>query len=103
LLTAGEVKVAVRALDTGGGVKDIRLYQDGKRLEDTGQTVSTQERTFEKTWTVNLISGDNLLTASAFSNEMLASEPFELVLPYGKREEKPDLYFLVVGVNTYAN
>ena len=105
LPSSQELTVVVRALDTGGGIKEIGLYQNGKRLDDaTAEDVPCdQENMTIRVFPVTLVAGDNLFTAVAYSDEMIRSELYEVVVPSGQPDVKPDLYLLVVGINVHKN
>jgi WD40 repeat protein len=95
-----QVKVAVEAVDEGGGISEVRLYQNGKlagaRLASPGPRV---QYTFE----VSLIPGqENVLRAVALGGDRVESSPDEINLHYeAPAPPKPTLHLLVVGINDY--
>ncbi|MBN2309481.1 MAG: caspase family protein, partial [Candidatus Hydrogenedentes bacterium] len=106
------LKVVVAAEDTGGGVKEIRLFHNGKRVAEdarglVGATAGTDSApagsVATRTFQVALVQGGNALRASAFSEEMVESLPAELVIHYQEPGTKPVLRILAIGINTYRN
>lgn len=95
-----QVKVTVEAVDEGGGISEVRLYQNGKlagaRLGASGPRV-------QYTFDVSLIPGqDNVLRAIALGSDRVESGPEEINLHYeAPAPPKPTLHLLVVGINDY--
>ena len=100
------------------GVKDVisemRLYQDGKLVENTRNLVveddNKGDRVLSKSFAVTLHPGVNRFKAVAINSQRTESIPAELQAIYTPAVEpvKPpaqdiQLYMLVVGVNTYKN
>lgn len=102
-----EIELTVRAVDSGGGVDEIVLYQNGKIVSGSIRgikAVSKQVEHSDKTFTVSLVDGKNTFKATAFSKERTESIPVELIVNYvGATLSKPDLYILLVGINEYKN
>lgn len=105
--TAGATKqghsiVTIEAQDQGGGVSEVRLYQNGKLVGSREGTrgVQTSNYAFE----VDLVSGENLLKAVAVSSERVESNDDQIRLVYEVPEPaKPALHLLVVGINRYED
>ena len=100
VVTDPQVKVTVEAVDEGGGISEVRLYQNGKlagaRLGSSGSRV-------QYTFNVSLIPGqDNILRAIALGSDRVESGPEEINLHYeAPAPPKPTLHLLVVGINDY--
>ncbi len=100
--TAETIALTVQATDQGGGVKDIRLYQNGKRISDKQRGIS-QPNEISVTYNVSLLAGKNTFRATAYSSDQTESVPYELTIERKSSDEKSDLYILAVGINAYKN
>ncbi len=96
------VDVVVEAVDQGGGVEDIRLYHNGKRLEGEGRGMKKVEGV-RRNFTVSLVSGMNTLRATAYSRDRTEAHPFEISIEVKIAEATADLYIVAVGINSYKN
>ena len=100
------VEVEVEAEDQGGGVEDIRLFHNGKRVGGTGRGIDVKARRSKgvrRTFTVSLVSGENTLRAMAFSRDRTESHPFEITIQVEIAEATTDLHLVAVGINRYKN
>jgi WD40 repeat protein len=100
------IKVKVEAVDQGGGVEEIKLFQNGKLVYRSApfqkKTQEGESVTIETE--VTLIEGMNDLTVVAVSSQRTESPPDMLRLAYKSFvAPQADLYLLVVGVNEYLN
>jgi WD40 repeat protein len=92
------ISVRVEAADTGGGLRQVRLYNNGKLVaqRDTGT-----DRKPVFTFTVELVAGSNQLSATAINAERTESPAamveavFTPLAPSGK----PVLWVVAVGIN----
>ncbi len=92
--------VNVEATDLGGGIAEVRLYQNGKLVGTDQATRGKGKYSFE----VSLVPGENILKATAFSQERVESnEDWVRVVFEAPQTAKPALYLLVVGVNQYED
>ena len=104
------IKVVVEASDLGGGINEIRLFQNGKILDDEkAQRKVTnkgkQDMRESKTYSVVLADGENLFKAIGFNNDRIEGEPAEIAVSYvgSDRTPPPALHLFVVGINGYRN
>jgi WD40 repeat protein len=100
--TAETIALTIQATDQGGGVRDIRLYQNGKRLSEKQRGISQPKET-SVTFNVSLLAGENIFRATAYSNDQTEAEPFEITIERKAPTGKSDLYILAVGINAYKN
>jgi WD40 repeat protein len=100
--TSETIALTVQATDQGGGIKDLWLYQNGKRLSEKQRGI-VQPKDNSVTFNVSLLPGKNIFRATAFSNDQTESEPFELIIERKAPAGKSDLYILAVGINVYKN
>ena len=108
-----KVEVTVQAsAQNGGGVKAIRLYQNGRLVGGPGQLrgivveavpQNVESGTKTQKFSVLLAPGDNNLRAVAYSSTDLESKPDEIKLSFGGATQKPALHVLAVGINQYRD
>ena len=107
---APTVEIAVAATEQGGGgVKAIRLYQNGRLVG--GPTAlrgiaveAVSGATTTKRFVVSLAPGVNVFRAVAYSKTDLESAPVEATLTYHPAQiARPTLYVLAVGINAYQD
>jgi WD40 repeat protein len=96
------ITVRVEATDTGGGLREVRLYNNGKLVSqrDAGPG---HNPTF--TFTVDLAAGSNHLSAIAANAEHTESPAamVEAVFKPPAQRGRPVLWVLAVGINQYED
>jgi WD40 repeat protein len=95
------VELVVTGTDRGGGVAELRLFHNGKRVGD--DTRGMKRAGVRATFTVVLVSGDNRFTALATSTDGVESAPAELTLVRAAPTASARLHLVVVGINDYKN
>jgi WD40 repeat protein len=106
LIENGFIQVLVTAKDTGGGVKGVRLFCNGKVVGENfrGLTVVAKASAYQQEFSVPLVDGENNLRTVGFSNDMTESNPVTALVHYKAPSlSKPDMYLLVVSLNEYRN
>lgn len=105
-----EVKVTIRLADMGGGIGDVRLYlNDTSIIHDSvrGITISSKpgEKIDFRTYTVKLLSGENVIKAVAFNADgtMQSNPAVHRVTSTFRTVRKPSMYVLAIGINEYKN
>lgn len=99
---ADAVRIIVEATDQGGGLDEVRLYQNGKLVSDeTRQLVQTAAS--NKAFDVSLVPGVNTFRATAFNKDRTESNPAEIKIELKAVEASSDLYVLAIGLNEYKN
>ena len=104
------VSLQTEAEDLGGGINEIRLYQNGKII-DPGKankkaTEDDTNKTIIKTaFEVKLVEGENIFRIVGLSKDRIESEAHSISLIHesGEQPDAPKLHVFVVGVNEYAN
>ncbi|MEM1441839.1 MAG: caspase family protein [Verrucomicrobiota bacterium] len=94
--------VLVRATDEGGGIGEIRLFHEGKRLHPDGPG-AFRGGALEVPFTVSLMAGQNQIVAIAVNPDGVESPPVTVDLEFGGTVASAKLYVLGVGVNEYQN
>jgi len=119
------IQVKIKVTSLGGGVGQVSLYHNNKSLANAqirGLGVSGQidcVNTVGKKgnpalprgesqvycFNVQLLPGKNTLKAVAKSLKNIESSPWELIIDYKEKKaiDKPDAYFMIVGINKYKN
>ncbi|MEW6128503.1 MAG: caspase family protein [Acidobacteriota bacterium] len=102
--TTPEVEVQVEAKDNGGGIGEIRLFQNEKLVNPLERSIkiATQKNSL-LTFKVLLTEGDNLFKAVALSKDHTESKPYQINVKLNAPEKAIALHLLVVGINHYKN
>ena len=96
----------VRITNRGGGVSEFKVMQNGKRQEVDASDLKRMNREGQyamKTFTLNLVPGENEISVSAFSNDNIESESKSIKLVYNGLQKTSDCYLLSIGINKYQN
>ncbi len=103
--TADTVTIAVSAKDVGGGVEEIRLYQNGKAVggDVRGMKAIPKGNETIRTFIVSLVDGVNTFRATAFSKDRSESNAYELTVKLAAPRKEVSMHILAVGINTYKN
>ncbi len=96
------IQISVEATDQGGGVDEIRLYQNGKLVSDDTRQLSRTSAN-NKAFNVTLLPGVNVFRSTAFNKERTESNPAEIRIELRSVEAASDLYILAIGLNEYKN
>ncbi len=96
-------QIVVEADDRGGGVEDIRLYQNGKLLDDVTRQLTRETKPNTRTFDVNLLPGVNTFRATAFNKDRTEATPDEIKIELKAAEATANLYILAIGLNEYKN
>ncbi|MBI3550829.1 MAG: caspase family protein [Elusimicrobia bacterium] len=101
LLDQDELRVTVSASDQGGGVDEIRLYNNGRRVSAAGSAAGPAA-----TFTVTLARGKNELEAVSFSKDRVQGQTARLTV---RRQVAPGvsgaakLFAAGAGIGAFAN
>lgn len=94
----------VKAINTGGGIFDLRLYHNKKRLMEVGRRALIENKdTIVYQYKLPLLAGENIFEVSARSKKGIASkmQQLKLVSTYGS--VPPKCHIFIVGINEYNN
>ena len=100
---ADQVEIVVEAVDQGGGVEDLRLYQNGKLISDDTRQLTRNAGAQSRTFNVTLLSGVNTFRATAFNTDRTEAAPDEIKIELKTVEASSNLYILSIGLNEYKN
>jgi WD40 repeat protein len=98
--------VTISAKDMGGGIDEIRLYQNEKMISEDQRgmkNVGTKGENITKSYQVTLLSGLNTFQAVAFNHERTQSNPDEIKVELKAAQAASDLYLFTIGINEYKN
>lgn len=99
--------VALSAIDQGGGIGEIRIFHNGKRVDDSGARLakfSTGDNDRQvKTAQIELLPGENRIEALALSDNDVEGKPASVTVTLTAAEAQSTLHLLTVGVNEYRN
>ena len=102
------IEVTVQVIDEGSGVYEIRLFHNGRVVNDRGNRVATltdrsgAKRLIHK-FEVLLAPGDNNFSAVAFSSTRVESKPAKVKVALRGLPKKPTLNVVAIGINKYKN
>ena len=101
-----QVEVVVEATDQGGGIDEIRLYQNGKLVSEDQRGMRLVQKVGEKVtkkYSILLVSGTNELKATAFNTDRTEAIPTSVNIELEKAIATSDLYIVSIGINKYKN
>ncbi|MBN8545487.1 MAG: caspase family protein [Ignavibacteria bacterium] len=100
-----EETVNITISDEGGGIDELRLYQNGK-LVDVKYYKDNKPKAGNKikeVFPAQLTVGNNIFKASAFSKGRLEGKSNTILIKYDAPKPVSNLYILAIGVNEYEN
>lgn len=102
------VAVTLKITDIGGGIGSVNVYLNGAQVANDTRGVNIKGKALanEKilSFTIPLVKGQNEIRAVAFNGEnSMESNPALISIISRAVMQKPNLYALVVGINTYKN
>jgi WD40 repeat protein len=89
-----------RVTDLGGGVDEVRVYQNGKLVYEAKESISLGEKS-SISLPVVLQSGMNEFKVSAFNQDRLESTSTAIIKFTGKDISPSELYCIAIGINGY--
>ena len=97
--------VQVTATDLGGGIKGIRLFNNGKIVDEKLFGEFEHQNEVNIIFNVDLIEGYNKIEAVGIAADNTVSRASSLIkyIDFGKDNLKPNLYVFGVGVDEYQN
>jgi WD40 repeat protein len=102
--TQKKIQIIVEASDQGGGIDEILLYHNGKLLQTTQRgfkPIEKQNDIKTKTFEIELITGENIIKATAFNNERTEAVPDYTTIFYEGQKAGSNLYVFAIGINEY--
>ncbi len=105
LVQAETAKLYLKAEDKGGGIKEVRLFHNGRRvsLEPQIQKVRSDKNARIYSIEYPLVAGHNEFTATASSDANLESNKASVTLFSDSKVPGSTCHILAVGINEYQN
>ena len=97
-----DYKMTVQAGDLGGGIIEMRLYQNG-RLVRTKDLSGNDDKEISEDFEVKLLNGENHFRLVALSRDRIESRPAKVTVTYTGEELKSNLHVVTIGINEYRN
>ncbi|MBS1720563.1 MAG: caspase family protein [Armatimonadetes bacterium] len=103
-----EIEITVEAANQGGGIDQVSLYQNGKRVgstvKDLTEIPDPDAKTYSKKFRVPLAPGLNTFTATAFNVDRTKSETANpLKVTYAAKTTVGKLWIIAVAIDEYEN
>jgi len=97
--------IEFQLIDNGGGVDEIKVMQNGKRIisDFTGTRRIKRGKKLNEKMQILLVPGENRIQISAFSNGRIESSIIEQTVFFETNKNLPDCYILTVGIDKYEN
>ena len=106
-LNEKDITIKVKVENTGGGIDEVKLLHNGKRVDARERgvklTPSIQQKFVVRDYAVSLVTGENVFLASAFSEGRIESRGYQLKIHFQGTERKATSYIVAVGINRYEN
>jgi hypothetical protein len=100
-----EETVSITISDEGGGIDELRLYQNGK-LVDVKFYKDNKPKSgakIKESFTAQMIAGNNIFKVSGFSKGRLEGKSNTILVKYDVPKPTSNLYILAIGINIYEN
>lgn len=94
----------VNAISTGGGIYDLRLYHNKKRIGSGDRRAYVENKdTIAYEYELPMLAGENVFEATALSKKGIAAKMQEVKLFSKLGGIPPKCHMLIVGINEYEN
>lgn len=105
LVQAETAKLYLKAEDMGGGISEVKLFHNGRRVSLEPQIQKVRSDKNAKIYTIEfpLVAGHNEFTATASSNANLESNRASVTLFSDSKIPGSTCHILAVGINEYQN
>ena len=96
--------LVVQAADLGGGIAEIRVYQNGRlvarrKLEED----EVEDEVIAPEFEVELLPGKNEFRVVGLSRDFIESRPAKITVSYSGAELRSTLHLVTIGINKYRN
>lgn len=100
-----KITLLVQATDRGGGIDELRIYNNGKLIQNTKYpgTGRRSGKKYEEAIEVPVFAGENIITATAFNKDRSESQAVDIKIYYDGIESDINLYIFSIGINKYKN
>ena len=87
--------------DRGGGISEIRVFQNGKLVQEEKFTVDKEGEVLLKNLPVGLLAGKNEFQITVLNADRLEKSEFVIIECTGKTDLPSRLFVLSIGINDY--
>ncbi|MBI3220387.1 MAG: caspase family protein [Bacteroidetes bacterium] len=100
-----KAEVFIKMTDRGAGVKELKLFHNGKRVAVSSEVIFPKGKDQSTTVkaSVSLVGGTNTFTATATNQDRVESDPAAVELFSETSSKNSTCYILAVGINQYKN
>jgi WD40 repeat protein len=103
-----QIQIEIDAVDEGGGIDEIRVFVNGKVVDDRTRGIQVLSRSENKTFkrkrmNIDLLPGDNRIRAVGYSLERVEGNAAEAVIRYMGASKESVLHLVAIGINRYQN
>ena len=105
-ITHQDIDVMVKITNRGGGIDEVKLLHNGKRLTGDDRAIQSKPKkgkSVYQSYPVRLIPGKNILSVSAFSNERIESGVKNREFFIEGIHEDITCHVMAIGINKYQN
>lgn len=100
---AEDFQVPYQITDVGGGITEIRLYQNGKMVWNDKPAAVSEGESVSGSIETKLAQGNNEFRLVALSRDRIESRPAKVKVSYTGAERKSVLHVVAVGISSYKN
>ena len=103
LLSTNEKTTTISAefSDMGGGISEIRIYQNNKLIISEAVSVNEKNKLLTKSYEINLAKGLNNIEIASYNNDKTKSSKHIGIEYTGSKFNPANLYVFAIGINTY--
>jgi hypothetical protein len=95
------LKLEFSATDKGGGLNELRVYQNGKLVNSTIEEINTLDKGVSKVVNIELFPGENAIKIVATNKDKIESSTNTIVKYNGTSNEPSKLFVMAIGINKY--
>ena len=96
-----EYNLGFNVSDNGGGINEIRVFQNGKLIHSNREKINEKGKVIHKTYKLNLLQGMNNIKVVALNNDRIEKQESCIIEYTGNVQEPANLYVLTIGLNKY--
>lgn len=94
-------KLEFSATDKGGGLSEIRVYQNGKLINTSIETIHTLDQSVKKVVSIDFVPGNNTIKIVATNADMIESSNSTTIKYTGVNNDPAKLFVVAIGINKY--
>lgn len=103
-VSSSRIELIVKVTNQGGGIEEIKVLQNGKRIIADGEIKSIKRGgAIAKSYHLDLVPGLNVIEASAFGTSRIESKADDLRINMPADEPTSTCYVFSIGINEYLN